>query len=319
MLSPWLDASASMSPPQPPATPPRVLLLLAPPRTGSFHVARLLWQLGYGKPTEYFNRNPLYRSLLSRWGERPRWQRWLLRWRGDAVWVQRRWLRRLVQERWASSSLTGAPFFSSKLQPFQLPGSFGAMWPRLQRDLQTAGCLPPDQRSLLLLLRRDWPAAVASLHLSRCSASYDLGITPTFQHRPLNDLLNADALVDTAALYHRHLRWLQDACQVIQPLVLHHEDLISDQVASLMRVLEHCDPAFGAWISSRSLGDSQRQALTVQIARDSSPWSQQRREWLMRIGSLLEQLKQQGRIPLAHDEPLLGWLLSLPGDPAAAS
>lgn len=310
MLSPWFDRTSNQtfvtegfadSRPQP-------LLILAPPRSGSFHLARLLWQLGYGRPTEYFNRNSLYRTLLSRWGTRPRWQRWLLRWRGDAVWVQRCWLKRLVEERWCRSSLSTTAFFSSKLQPFQLPGSFAQVWPRLQRCLHAAGCAAPDNRSLVLLLRRDWQAAVASYHLSRCSGAYDLGIMPTLQHRPIADLLNPEALIETAALYRHHLQWLVEATTVAQPLVIHHEDLVANQIDILWRVLRHCDPALSRVSGPDQLQEAKRHALAVSIARDNSPWVEQRSAWLERIHQLLAQLIDQGAIGLAHDAQLLAWV-----------
>jgi len=319
MLSPWFDCSASWldsSQANLPLSPSlRGLLVLAPPRAGSFHLARLLWHLGYGMPTEYFNRNTLYRSLLSRWGSRPRWQRLLLRWRGDRVWPQRRWFRRLVLERRACSRLSGSEFFSSKLQPFQLPGTFASIWPRLQRELANAGCLTPDQRSLLLLLRREWTASVASYHLSRCSGAYDLGITPTFQHRPLAHLLHPEALLESADHYHRHLRWLHDATRVVQPLIVHHEDLVRDQVSSLWRLLQHCDPA----LAEQRLSPAWRDLLSVPVLQDQSAWAGKRRSWLIRIGQLLADLNHQGRIPLARDQPLLDWLAAPPTDRAGAA
>ena len=59
MLSPWFDASApALTPAVDPATSQgkrRLLLLLSAPRSGSYHLCRLLWHLGYGKPAEYFN------------------------------------------------------------------------------------------------------------------------------------------------------------------------------------------------------------------------------------------------------------------------
>jgi len=310
MLSPWFDRSSDQVFYCDICTDsrPQALLILAPPRSGSFHLARLLWQLGYGKPTEYFNRNSLYRTLLSRWGRRPRWQRLLLRWRGDAVWVQKSWLKRLVEERSTRSSLSTTAFFSSKLQPFQLPGSFAQAWPRLQRYLKEAGCTAPDNKSLLLLLRRDWRAAVASYHLSRCSGAYDLSIVPTFQHRPLTDLLKPEALIETAALYRQHLQWLLEATIVAQPLVIHHEDLVANQVDILWRLLQHCDPGLSNLSGPDQLHEAKRSALAVSIARDSSPWVEQRSAWLERIHQLLTQLIDQGAIGLAHDTQLLAWV-----------
>lgn len=314
MLSPWFDRSSDQGIFVTNRTnlQPRVLLILAPPRSGSFHFARLLWQLGYGRPTEYFNQNVLYRTLLSRWGTPPRWQRFLMRWQGDAVWVQKHWLKRLVEERWTHSSLSGTAFFSSKLQPFQLPGSFAELWPRLQRSLKTAGCTPPDNTSLVLLLRRDWRAAVSSYHLSRCSGAYDLGITPTFQHRPLSDLLNPDALIQTAACYGRHLQWLQAAAMKAQPLVIHHEDLVAHQIDTLWRVLHHCDPGLSGLNGPEQLEEAKRDALAVSIARDSGPWVKQRSTWLQRIHRLLDDLIDQGEVALADDPQLLAWIT---GDP----
>ena len=62
-------------------------------------------------------------------------------------------LRQLVLERRACSRLSGTEIFSSKLQPFQLPGPFASIWPRLQRAVDRyhprtaqAGCPPRRPR-----------------------------------------------------------------------------------------------------------------------------------------------------------------------------
>ena len=325
MLSPWFDRSAPqlhMSRSDQPAgadIPPQTLMVLAPPRAGSFHWCRLLWQLGYGKPTEYFNRNPLYRSVLSRWGELSRWQRLLLRWQDEGLGIQQRWLDRLVQERWAASALTGTPFFSFKLQPFQLAGSFEQIWPRLQRQLHAAGCQCEGKANVVLLLRRNWRAAVASLHLSRCTGAYDLGMTPTFQHLPLAALLDPEALTGTAALYYRHLHWLMQATAVAHPMVLHHEDLVADQPRTLWRLLRHCDPALADTLEFPIPGTDWMGSLSVSIGGDPSPWGMERRQWLERIDAVLDELCDHGALALDHDRVLLQWLMSAAGDPAQES
>lgn len=348
MLSPWLDSSAcsrdwGQSPFKPDSNQsvtasaqaltakflsgfeqsgPRLFIILAPPRSGSFHLCRLLWRLGYGKPTEYLNPNSLYRVLLSRWGTPPRLQRWASRCLRQLPWPSPTWFSLMVRERSALSALSGRPFFGLKLQAFQLPGPLEKVGPRLLQSLVAAGCqsgqpgsstAPPQW---LLLRRRDWRAAVASLHLSRCSACYDLGLIPSAQHHPLHALLNPETLAGTAALFQRHLVWLQQAARWSSPLLLDHEDLLVDQAGQLMRLLRILDPALPAgWQPTEPV----RALLAKPVPRDPSPWAQQRRHWLERVRSLLERCISEGTIPLAAETELLRWWMSPAGAEADPS
>lgn len=303
MLSPWFDASSPWDGAGATSCrqPPGAYVLLAPPRAGSFHLCRLLWNLGYGRPSEYFNPNPLYRQLLGRWSPpRPPWRRLGQPDRHRSGWPRRAWLERLVAERSCCSSLSGRPFFGLKLQAFQLPGGFGSLGPRLQRDLVAAGCGSTPR--LLLLRRRNWRRMVASLHLARCTGAYDLGLIPTDQHHRLEDLLNPAALAQAADLLRRHLLWLRQAAAHDPALLLvDHDDLLVDQAAALGRLLAWLDPEA---LQAPAL---ELQALAQPIQRDPSPWRQQRSGWLERLEALLEQEIRAGRIPLAREEALLAW------------
>lgn len=261
LLSPWFDAS---SPTQAEAAPieglRRWLLLLAPPRSGSFHLCRLLWQLGYGRPTEYFNPNPLYRSCLSRFG-RPR---------------SRGWLRTLVAERSARSVFSGCPFFSLKLQAMQERGSLQQqLRRRFAAPLEALG-LQPGPPLICLLQRRDRAAAIASLHFSRCTGAFDLGLITTHQGLPIDRLLDPAAIATTIAEYDAHLAWLEQACQQHPPLLrLDFEDLLADQPACLHRLVSALEPE-----AAPDPGDPR---LAVRIRRDVSPFVSERRRWLERI------------------------------------
>ncbi len=301
MLSPWFDASSPWAAADPCRQPPTPYVLLAPPRAGSFHLCRLLWNLGYGRPSEYLNPNPLYRQLLGRWAPaRPPWRRLGQPDRHRSGWPRRHWLERLVAERSCCARLSGRPFFGLKLQAFQLPGSFGQLWPRLQRQLGEAGCGAPVR--LVLLRRRNWRRMVASLHLARCTGAYDLGLIPTYQHHRLEDLLNPAALAQAADLLRRHLLWLrQAAAHDPAPLLVDHDDLLVDQAAALGRLLAWLDPEA---LQAPAL---ELQALARPIQPDPSPWRQQRSALLERLEALLEQEIRADRIGLAREEELLAW------------
>lgn len=268
LLSPWFDASSPTQADQPPIEGlRRCLLLLAPPRSGSFHLCRLLWQLGYGRPTEYLNPNPLYRASLSRFG-RP---------------GSRSWLRSLVAERSACSVFSGDPFFSLKLQAQQARGSLRQVLRRRLPEPRQALGLQPGPPSVVLLRRRDRVAAIASLHFSRCTGAFDLGLITTHQGLPIAQLLDPDAVASTIAEHDAHLAWLDQACLQCPPLLqLDFEDLLADQPACLQRLVAALEP------SAAPAADDLR--LAVRIRRDPSPFVPERRRWLERISAVVRQL-----------------------------
>jgi len=267
MLSPWFDASSlgpsdQASKGRPPVGPAFFVVVLAPPRVGSFHLCRLLWGLGYGQPTEYFNPHPIYRSALGRWG----------RWGRDP------WLQTLARERSATSLFSGRPFFATKLQPFQRPGSYLKILERLQRPLLRAGLITPDPPFVVRLQRRNWQAATASLHFSRCTGSYDLGLETTHQGLAFDQLLDPEALTQTCAEMDRHRAWLEQACQALPPqLELSYEQLISDQSGQLGRLVAALEPDID--LASPDV----QAALRRPIRREHPPWSEERRLWLQRL------------------------------------
>lgn len=267
MLSPWFDASAPrpqepLPDARPQLQPAQLLIVLAPPRVGSFHLCRLLWGLGYGKPTEYFNPHPLYRSALGRWDR----------------WGSRAWLRALVRERSAVSIFSGRRFFATKLQPFQRRGSYLAVLERLQRPLRRAGLLTPDPPFVVRLQRRNWQAATASLHFSRCTGAYDLGLETTHQGLPFDHLLDPQALAQTCAEMARHRAWLQEGCRALPPqLELSYEELISQQPEQLGRLVAGLEP--GLDLAEPGI----QAALRRPIRREHFPWDDERRDWLRRL------------------------------------
>lgn len=261
MISPWFDASAPSQHPRALIREPRrLLVLLAPPRSGSFHLCRLLWQLGYGRPTEYLNPNPLYRSALSRWGRVG----------------SRQWVAKLVAERSARSRFSGIPFVSLKLQANQGRGSCEQVLRRTFRAPLGDLGLRQDKPLVVLLRRRDSAAAMASLHFSRCTGAYDLGLVTTHQGLPIGSLLDEAAIRQTMDEYRHHLLWLEAAAQSSAPtMALWLEDLLADQAGMLAQLVLALEPELHL-----DAGDPN---LALRIRRDASPWVNERRQWLERI------------------------------------
>jgi hypothetical protein len=305
MLSPWFDASApgipSASAPTGPhgrisePQPCRLLLILSPPRTGSYHLCRLLWHLGYGKPTEYFNvfhagawrrfeqrswsllgtaRRKLKAPVLSLLPGRS------LR-RGDGI-PDPDWLATLVRERFQASKLTGVRFFAAKIQAHQV----GRLAASLRRDFAPMArrglWLPFDRQAplLLLLFRRDWLRGLVSFHFSLCSGCFDQGRIFSVQLHPLASLGDPAVMLTDLAAYRVHLEWLIDALRET-PWPIHclaFEDLLSHQETVLRWILRTidspdrlpADPALQSWLDFR-------------IARDTSPWQEERSRWLHRL------------------------------------
>jgi LPS sulfotransferase NodH len=283
MLSPWFDASApALTPAVDPATSQgkrRLLLLLSAPRSGSYHLCRLLWHLGYGKPAEYFNPHlragwyryhPLGSGLLPKL--RRRLRREIQPHRLDAP-----WLMRLVMERSARSLLSGQLFFSAKLQPQQLgplPAALATSFAPLARH----GLWAPFEQvppALVLLFRRDWLGAMVSHHLALCSGSFDQGRLFSFQLRPITALGSREALLSDLASYRALLEaLLANRRRCIYPIhVLAFEDLIQDQPRTLAGLIQTLEP----YELVQPL--ESHPALAVQIQRASDPWAPQQTAW----------------------------------------
>jgi LPS sulfotransferase NodH len=283
MLSPWFDASA---PALPPAVDPvipqgtrRLLLLLSAPRSGSYHLCRLLWHLGYGKPAEYFNPHlragwhryqPLGTGLLPKL--RRRLRREVQPHRLDAP-----WLMRLVMERSAHSLLSSQLFFSAKLQPQQLgplPAALATSFAPLARQ----GLWAPFEQvppALVLLFRRDWLGAMVSHHLALCSGSFDQGRLFSFQLRPITALGSREALLSDLASYRALLEaLLANRRRCIYPIhVLAFEDLMQDQPRTLARLIQALEP------DEPVQPLEAHPALAVQIQRAIDPWAPQQTAW----------------------------------------
>ena len=297
MLSPWFDASAPALPPGvdpvvDPVTPQgkrRLLLLLTAPRSGSYHLCRLLWHLGYGKPAEYFNPNlhagwhryqPLGSGLLPKLSRR-------LRRKIQPHRLDPPWLMRLVMERSAHSLLTGQLFFAAKLQPQQLgplPDALASSFAPLARH----GLWPPFEQvppALVLLFRRDWLAAIVSHHLALCSGSFDQGRVFSCQLRSITALGNREALLSDLASYRTLLEALvANRRRCIYPIhVLAFEDLLQDQpqtLAGLIRAIEPDGPLVA--------GIADHPALAVQIQRATDPWGPQQAAWKRHLRECFE-------------------------------
>ncbi|MEY4841221.1 MAG: Stf0 sulfotransferase [Cyanobacteriota bacterium] len=216
MISPWFDNRKLMDGgPDLVSRAPRLLLIVAPPRSGSYLLCRQLWELGYGRPFEYCNPNPLFRTALARFGRRP-WQQ-------------------LIRARSASPAFDAQTFFSCKLQPYQMRGSLEHQIQQMWIPLARRGWLENNQGRLrleLVFLRRlDVLRSAASWHFSLCTGAFDQGLTYTFQRWPMGALLDPEYLNKSLVEYREHLRWLRQA-QAAFPLAhrLTHEELLADQM-----------------------------------------------------------------------------------------
>lgn len=295
LCSPWFDATAPRlaATPQDPedrvqpapvaAGPPRLLLLLAPPRSGSHHLSRLLWLHGYGRPAEYLN--PHLRQALARftpgWPQPQRDGRGLARWLARRFRPQQRpwgWWSQLVAERSTLSCRSGQPFFAIKLQRGQMgthPRELcRTLQPLAQRGLwRTFVECPP---LLIALFRSDWRRAVLSHHLALCTGAFDEGRIVSFQHRPLSALGDPAALADDLAAYRQHLAWLL-ACadRAGFPVwVVEHEALVRKQQAMLAELFQFIEghPA--------AEGSASAPPLALPIARERTTWALQKQAWL---------------------------------------
>lgn len=303
MLSPWFDASAArmeaVSPLQRGGSGQtercRLLLILSPPRSGSYLLCRLLWHLGYGKPTEYFNtlhsrawqrfhagrRSPLHRARRS--------LRSMLEGILPARLLRRSggipdpdWLTQLVRERSQRSRLSGTCVFAAKIQAHQV----GRFAESLRRDFAPmAGrglWLPFDRQAplLLMLFRRQWLKGMISFHYSLCSGCFDQGRIFTVQQHSLPALGNPEVMLNDLAAYRIHLEWLFEALQET-PWPFHclaFEDLLLHQETMLQRILSTIDRP-DHLPDDRTL----REWLNFRIAPDPSPWVEERTRWLHRL------------------------------------
>jgi LPS sulfotransferase NodH len=268
LLSPWFDSS---SPTQAEAVPiegpKRLLVIVAPPRAGSFHLCRLLWQLGYGRPTEYLNPNPLYRSSLERFGRV-----------GSRAWTET-----LVKERSARSSFTGTPFFALKLQAQQGRGSLRqVLTKQFHSPLESLG-LKREAALVVRLRRRDQVAAMASMHFSRCTGAFDFGLVMTHQGLPINNLLDQGAIAQTMAEYQVHLSWLEQGVREIPAVqTLDIETLVSDQAGTLLQLVKSLEP------EANPIRDDPR--FEMRLRRDDSPFVAEKRDWIERISAVVREL-----------------------------
>ncbi|MCS5692033.1 hypothetical protein NZK33_08565 [Cyanobium sp. FGCU-6] len=296
LCSPWFDASAPRLGAKataeelpvhaacPDAGPPHLLLLLAPPRSGSHHLSRLLWLHGYGRPLEYLN--PHLRQPLARfspdWPHLPRGIQGLARGLRRRLAPERRpwgWWQRLVAERSTLSRHSGHPFFAIKLQRGQA-GSDAAALRRSFEPLAQRGLWPSfDQTppAVIALFRRDWQRAVVSHHLSLCTGAFDQGRIVSFQQRPITCLGNPEALAEDLAAYRLQLEWLlacveQSGCPA---RVIAHESLVRDQETVLAALIHAIDPQAPGEEDLRRHG-----SLSLRIARETSSWVARREAWL---------------------------------------
>jgi hypothetical protein len=181
MLSTWFDASSPSQAAQPLMEGPRRLAggagasplrLVSPLPTAVAARLRPAHRIPQAQPPVPF---------IGRWG------------RVDT----RAWVRRLVAERLAASRFSGAHFFSLKLQAHQERGSLEqVLRRRFPRRREVLG-LQPDPPLVVRLDRRTTAAVIASLHFSRCTGAFDLGLVTTHQDLPIEKLLDPTAIAGT--------------------------------------------------------------------------------------------------------------------------
>jgi hypothetical protein len=312
MLSPWHDAMEIVSLHKNPPVCPRLILLLAAPRSGSYHLCRLFWALGLGRPTEYFN--PIhahawarfswgwqhshqlssygFRTILDRFqtfvfpgSQMPGFATRLARGKS----LNKNSLSRLIVARSCRSRFTNCCYFASKLQAGQL-GSLANARRRVFLPQARLGLLAPfDQNPplLVVLVRREWQRALFSFHLSLCSGCFDDGIAYSYQHRPLSRMGNTSDLIDDLRAYRRHLEWLVQCINAaVDPLrVVAYEDLIADQDLALRRLLDFLEP-----VDQMPDESVVKSLLNFRIHRPllDRAWQSQRAAWLLRIGDLFD-------------------------------
>lgn len=296
LCSPWFDASAprlaatlqqtpeawvQAAPPE--AGPPRLLLLLAPPRSGSYHLSRLLWLHGYGRPAEYLN--PHLRQALARftpgWPQPQRDGRGLVRWLGRRFMPQQRpwgWWSQLVAERSTLSCRSGQPFFAIKLHHSQM-GTDPRQLRRTLEPLAQRGLWRPFAECpplLIALFRSDWRRAVLSLHLALCTGAFDEGRIVSFQHRPIAALGDPAALADDLAAYRQHLAWLLACAERagFPVWVIEHESLVQQQQAVLAELFQFIEGHRAAEEAAAA------PPLALPIARERTAWAAQKQAWL---------------------------------------
>ena len=317
MSSPWFDVSNQFWPPgtspfcqRPPSWGERsFLLILSPPRSGSYQLCRLLWELGLGMPAEYFN--PIISKSLYRFSKpsnsagrflhhplfylRRHFPRWPVGRSIDQApgFPDRNWLQNLILERSARSKISGRRFFSIKLQAHQL-GRVSTALQRVFAPMSSGGFWQPfsiDPPKIILMFRRNLARSVASFHLSLCSGSFDEGRIFSYQHRPLRTLGDQQSLLTDLAAYRVHLEWLVDAL-AHSPFPIHglaFEDLISHQHEILDTLIRVVDPLDGCQQSRKQLDP-----LDFRIAQDCSyeaiTWRQERQQWLTHLEDRIHQL-----------------------------
>lgn len=312
MLSPWHDAENIKSFDLNDCGCPRLVLLLAAPRSGSYHLCRLLWNLGIGRPTEYFN--PLHAHAWARfstsWQISPqptgqsfyamldRFQYHAIRRRlmpgfasrlPRAKSLNKSSLTHLIAARSSQSLLTNNFYFASKVQAGQL-GSLANARRRVFLPQVRRGVLAPfDQKPplLILLVRRYWQRALFSFHLSLCSGCFDYGFSYSYQHRSLSQLGRPSSLLEDLVSYRQHLDWLVQCLRTaVDPLqVVAYEDLVADQDATLYKLLNFLEP-----VDQMPEASIVKDRLNFRIHSDRSDpsWERRRRSCLLRIGDLFE-------------------------------
>ena len=287
MLSPWFDASSPKllpeetkpNPIEQSERPRRLLLVLSAPRNGSYHLCRLLWQIGYGKPTEYFN--PFFRVRLRRFNPKRNKIRRLYEHLGlqfRPKQVGSGWLEQLVKERTARSRITGNPYFSAKLQPDQLDNLQSLLSNTFAPLAKKGNWLPFEQQPpfLLLLYRRDWKATVISHHLARCTGSYDQGRITTVQHRSINEIGQRSTLLEDLMECRHQLKALTTSLEtVIYPIhCIAFEDILNSQTEALSAIIRNIDITEESTITIEN-----HPALSFYIERPKNPWANHLKCW----------------------------------------
>lgn len=297
MFSPWFDESSPKLhlketgeiPIEQTEIPRRLLLIVSAPRNGSYHLCRLLWQMRYGRPTEYFN--PFFHAELRRFNPKRNTVRQVLKLISNQIrpkHIDPAWLTQLVNERTAHSRISGTPYFSAKLQPDQF-GSLRTILATTFAPLaQKKIWLPFEQQPplLVLLYRRDWKATVISHHLARCTGSYDQGRITTVQHRTINEIGQRSTLLEDLTECHRQLKALTTTLETINYPIhcVAFETILENQTKALAAIIRKIDDT-----ETSTIAIEQHPALAFCIERQKNPWANHQKEWQVHLYQRLEE------------------------------
>lgn len=201
---------------QPQSCLQRFILIAATPRSGSNMLSRMMRQLGYGVPLEYFHRR-YGRDCAQRWGVRE----------GPAFAADL--LEAVVRHR------TIGGFCAVKCLPDQFPALSKAV----------AANRHGIPQHVIHLWRRDTLSQAISLRLAERSGVWNFTSGPTTRPNETLDLFDLEALQRTRkSLVVGELGWRAYLQKSGAPVVhVTYEDLVADRARELGRLVAFVDPA----------------------------------------------------------------------------